>query len=41
MLKRLNVILSCLAAGIPGGERVVPAEEVFELKFAHPDRVPM
>ena len=30
-----------LAAAIPGGERVVSVEEVFELKFPHPDWVPM
>jgi pilus assembly protein CpaF len=31
--------LNCLAAAIPGGERVVSAEEVFELQFPHPDWV--
>ena len=31
--------LNCLAAAIPGGERVVSAEEVFELRFPHPDWV--
>jgi pilus assembly protein CpaF len=31
--------LNCLAAAIPGGERVVSAEEVFELRFNHPDWV--
>jgi pilus assembly protein CpaF len=25
--------LNCLAAAIPGGDRVVSAEEVFELRF--------
>ena len=29
----------CLAAAIPGGERVVSAEEVYELRFTHPDWV--
>ena len=36
-----TTLLNCLAAGIPGGERVVSAEEVFELRFPHPDWVPM
>jgi pilus assembly protein CpaF len=36
-----TTILNCLAAAIPGGERVVSAEEVFELRFPHPDWVPM
>ncbi|GAB2446072.1 ATPase, T2SS/T4P/T4SS family [Nocardioides hungaricus] len=31
--------LNTLAAAIPGGERVVSAEEVFELRFPHPDWV--
>ena len=34
-----TTMLNCLAASIPGGERVVSAEEVFELRFAHPDWV--
>ena len=34
-------MLNCLAAAIPGGDRVVSAEEVFELRFAHPDWVPL
>src|SRR6478609_7084325 len=34
-----TTLLNCLAAAIPGGERVVSAEEVFELKFSHPDWV--
>ena len=33
--------LNCLAAAIPGSDRVVSAEEVFELRFPHPDWVPM
>ena len=32
-------MLNCLAAAIPGGERVVSVEEVFELRFTHPDWV--
>lgn len=36
-----TTMLNCLAAAIPGGERVVSAEEVFELRFQHPDWVPM
>ena len=34
-------MLNCLAAAIPGGERVISAEEVFELRFPHPDWVPL
>src|SRR3954447_8927921 len=30
-----------MAAAIPGGERVISAEEVFELRFPHPDWVAM
>jgi pilus assembly protein CpaF len=36
-----TTLLNCLAAAIPGGERVVSVEEVFELRFPHPDWVPM
>jgi pilus assembly protein CpaF len=36
-----TTMLNCLAAAIPGGERIVSAEEVFELRFSHPDWVPM
>ena len=36
-----TTLLNCLAAAIPGGDRVVSAEEVFELRFVHPDWVPM
>ena len=36
-----TTMLNCLAAAIPGGERVVSVEEVFELRFPHPDWVPM
>jgi pilus assembly protein CpaF len=35
-----TTLLNCLAAAIPGGDRVVSAEEVFELRFPHPDWVP-
>ena len=34
-----TTMLNCLAAAIPGGERVVSTEEVFELRFPHPDWV--
>ena len=34
-----TTMLNCLAAAIPGGERVVSAEEVYELRFPHPDHV--
>lgn len=36
-----TTFLNGLAAAIPGGERVVSCEEVFELRFPHPDWVPM
>ncbi len=36
-----TTFLNGLAAAIPGGERVVSVEEVFELRFSHPDWVPM
>lgn len=36
-----TTMLNCLAAAIPGGERVVSAEEVWELRFPHPDWVPL
>ncbi|HET8959418.1 CpaF family protein [Nocardioides sp.] len=36
-----TTMLNCLAAAIPGGERIVSAEEVFELRFPHPDWVAM
>jgi pilus assembly protein CpaF len=36
-----TTMLNCLAASVPGGERVVSAEEVFELRFSHPDWVAM
>lgn len=36
-----TTFLNCLAAAVPGGDRIVSAEEVFELRFPHPDWVPM
>ena len=36
-----TTLLNCLAAAVPGGERVISAEEVFELRFSHPDWVAM
>jgi pilus assembly protein CpaF len=36
-----TTLLNCLANSIPGHDRVVSAEEVFELRFHHPDWVPM
>ena len=36
-----TTMLNCLASAIPGGDRVVSAEEVFELQFGHPDWVAM
>jgi hypothetical protein len=36
-----TTFLNCLASSIPGGDRVVSAEEVFELQFNRPDWVPM
>ncbi len=34
-----TTLLNCLASAIPGSQRLVSAEEVFELKGAHPDWV--
>lgn len=34
-----TTMLNCLAAAVPGGERVISAEEVYELRFPHPDHV--
>jgi len=34
-----TTFLNCLAASIPGEDRIVSAEEVFELRFSHPDWV--
>ncbi|HET7385234.1 MAG TPA: ATPase, T2SS/T4P/T4SS family [Nocardioidaceae bacterium] len=36
-----TTMLNCLAAAIPGRERVISVEEVFELRFSHPDWVAM
>ncbi len=36
-----TTMLNTLAACIPGGDRVISAEEVFELRFNHPDWVAM
>jgi pilus assembly protein CpaF len=36
-----TTMLNCLASAIPGHDRVVSAEEVFELRFPHPDWVAM
>jgi pilus assembly protein CpaF len=36
-----TTFLNCLAAAIPGGDRIVSAEAVFELRFNHPDWVAM
>ncbi len=36
-----TTMLNALAAAIPGGQRVISVEEVFELDFRHPDRVAM
>ena len=36
-----TTLLNCLGSSIPGRERVVSCEEVFELKLTHPDWVPM
>jgi len=34
-----TTMLNCLAAAVPGGERIISAEEVFELRFQHADWV--
>ncbi|HET7326149.1 MAG TPA: ATPase, T2SS/T4P/T4SS family [Nocardioidaceae bacterium] len=36
-----TTMLNCLGSAVPGHERIVSCEEVFELKFDHPDWVPM
>jgi pilus assembly protein CpaF len=36
-----TTMLNCLGSAIPGHDRIVSCEEVFELKLAHPDWVPM
>ena len=34
-------MLNCLGSAVPGRERVISVEEVFELRFDHPDWVAM
>jgi pilus assembly protein CpaF len=34
-----TTMLNCLAAAVPGRERVISVEEVYELRFSHPDWV--
>ncbi len=36
-----TTLLNCLASAIPGGDRVVSVEEVFEIRLSHPDWVPL
>jgi len=36
-----TTMLNTLGSAVPGRERIVSAEEVYELKFAHPDWVQM
>lgn len=36
-----TTLLNCLAASIPGSQRLISVEEVFELQCGHPDWVPM
>jgi pilus assembly protein CpaF len=36
-----TTMLNCLGSAVPGQERIVSCEEVFELKLGHPDWVPM
>ncbi|MGH3365713.1 MAG: CpaF family protein [Nocardioidaceae bacterium] len=36
-----TTMLNCLGSAIPGRDRIVSCEEVFELKLEHPDWVPM
>jgi len=36
-----TTLLNCLGSAIPGRDRVVSCEEVFELRLLHPDWVPM
>ncbi len=36
-----TTLLNCLAASIPGGQRLISVEEVFELQCGHPDWVAM
>jgi pilus assembly protein CpaF len=36
-----TTMLNTLGSAVPGRERIVSAEEVYELRFSHPDWVPM
>jgi pilus assembly protein CpaF len=36
-----TTLLNTLGAAVPGGERILSVEEVFELRIGHPDWVPM
>jgi len=36
-----TTLLNCLGSAVPGRDRIVSCEEVFELKLTHPDWVPM
>ncbi|MEP6527783.1 MAG: ATPase, T2SS/T4P/T4SS family, partial [Nocardioidaceae bacterium] len=36
-----TTMLNCLGSAAPGRERIISVEEVFELKFDHPDWVAM
>ena len=36
-----TTFLNCLAGSVPGGERIISVEEVFELRFRHSDWVAM
>jgi pilus assembly protein CpaF len=36
-----TTMLNCLGSAVPGRERIISVEEVFELKFDHPDWVAM
>ncbi|HET6153055.1 MAG TPA: ATPase, T2SS/T4P/T4SS family [Marmoricola sp.] len=36
-----TTMLNCLAGAIPGGDRIISAEEVRELRVPHPDWVPL
>jgi pilus assembly protein CpaF len=36
-----TTLLNTLGAAVPGGERIISVEEVFELRIGHPDWVPM
>lgn len=36
-----TTMLNCLASAVPGSERIITVEEVFELRFSHTDTVAM